>query len=52
MCDMQVDGRFPHWVAPYNAKAERFSLIYYQTVGEGTPKGAAIFQPILEEKNV
>eukprot|EP00232_Nephroselmis_pyriformis_P030893 CAMPEP_0182858816 /NCGR_PEP_ID=MMETSP0034_2-20130328/3905_1 /TAXON_ID=156128 /ORGANISM="Nephroselmis pyriformis, Strain CCMP717" /LENGTH=175 /DNA_ID=CAMNT_0024990301 /DNA_START=55 /DNA_END=579 /DNA_ORIENTATION=- len=33
----KVDGRFPHWVAPYDEGAERFSLIYYQTMGEPTP---------------
>lgn len=27
----KVDGRFPHWVAPYDATTERYSLIYYST---------------------
>jgi hypothetical protein len=33
----KVDGRFPHWVAPYEVGAERYSLIYYQTEGEAYP---------------
>ena len=33
----KVDGRFPHWVAPYDESAERFSLIYYQTEGQVQP---------------
>jgi hypothetical protein len=40
----KVDGRFPHWVAPYEASTEeRFSLIYYQTAGAYTPPGPAVF---------
>jgi hypothetical protein len=27
----KIDGRFPHWVAPYDAGCERYSLIYYST---------------------
>ncbi|CAJ1964267.1 unnamed protein product [Cylindrotheca closterium] len=27
----KVDGRYPHWVAPYDSSTERFSLIYYST---------------------
>jgi hypothetical protein len=30
----KVDGRYPHWVAPYDEGAERYSLIFYQTEGE------------------
>ena len=26
----KIDGRFPHWVAPYDS-GERYSLIYYST---------------------
>ena len=33
----KVDGRVPHWVAPYDAGAERYSLIYYQTEGKPSP---------------
>ena len=30
----RVDGRFPHWVAPYDShNKERFSIIFYQTMG-------------------
>eukprot|EP00980_Cylindrotheca_fusiformis_P026532 scaffold16363_cov131-Cylindrotheca_fusiformis.AAC.2 len=27
----KVDGRYPHWVAPYREGTERYSLIYYST---------------------
>jgi hypothetical protein len=27
----KVDGRFPHWVAPYDPTKDRYSLIYYST---------------------
>jgi hypothetical protein len=27
----KVDGRYPHWVAPYDETTERYSLIYYST---------------------
>jgi ribosomal protein S18 acetylase RimI-like enzyme len=30
----KVDGRYPHWVAPYEKGAERYSLIFYQTEGQ------------------
>lgn len=40
----KVDGRFPHWVAPYAEDKERYSLIYYQTEGEPTaPQTTAVF---------
>ena len=38
----KVDGRFPHWVAPYDESCERFSLIFYQTEGEVVPKTTAV----------
>jgi hypothetical protein len=41
----KVDGRFPHWVAPYGEDYNRYSLIFYQTDGEQTPKTTAIFAP-------
>jgi hypothetical protein len=44
----KVDGRFPHWVAPYDESCERFSLIYYVTEGEVTPKTVAAFGAVLE----
>eukprot|EP00545_Synedropsis_sp_CCMP1620_P000500 CAMPEP_0119008406 /NCGR_PEP_ID=MMETSP1176-20130426/3669_1 /TAXON_ID=265551 /ORGANISM="Synedropsis recta cf, Strain CCMP1620" /LENGTH=558 /DNA_ID=CAMNT_0006960729 /DNA_START=77 /DNA_END=1753 /DNA_ORIENTATION=- len=40
----KVDGRNPHWVAPYDLQTERHSLIFYQTAGEREPVGPAIFQ--------
>ena len=36
----KVDGRYPHWVAPYDGT--RFSVIYYQTLGTPTPMGEAV----------
>lgn len=40
----KVDGRFPHWVAPWDVKSkERFSLIYYRTMGEPEPITSAAF---------
>ena len=41
----KVDGRFPHWVAPWDEKGgkERFSLIYYRTTGEPEPITSAAF---------
>mmetsp|Transcript_27520 Transcript_27520/g.49174 ORF Transcript_27520/g.49174 Transcript_27520/m.49174 type:complete len:462 (-) Transcript_27520:361-1746(-) len=38
----KVDGRFPHWVAPWRESgSERFSLIFYQTEGNfEQPEGA------------
>ena len=46
----KVDGRFPHWVAPYevDGRHERYSLIFYQTEGEPTPRGSAVFGPLLD----
>lgn len=44
----KIDGRFPHWVAPYSQNAERFSLIFYRTVGEPTPITVAVFDADLD----
>ena len=39
----RIDGRYPHWVAPYGGKGvDRYSLIYYQTEGVAVPKGEAV----------
>jgi len=38
-----VDGRFPHWVAPYDPASERYSLIFYQTEGVPTLRTTAVF---------
>ena len=35
-----VDGRYPHWVAPYDGV--RYSVIYYQTLGVPSACGAAV----------
>ena len=43
----KVEGRFPHWVGPYDEACERFSLIYYQTEGEPTPVTTAVFAPLI-----
>ncbi|MGK3747254.1 MAG: hypothetical protein ACI90V_014118, partial [Bacillariaceae sp.] len=47
----KVDGRFPHWVAPYdNIRKDRYSLIFYQTSGEYQNIGPPIFkEPITTE---
>jgi hypothetical protein len=40
----KIDGRYPHWVAPYEVETEeRFSLIYYQTAGSYVAPGPAVF---------
>jgi hypothetical protein len=40
----KCDGRFPHWVAPYdNENKQRFSVIYYQTIGASQPLGTSVF---------
>ena len=44
----KIDGRMPHWVAPYDDDKERFSLIYYQTEGEITPTTTAVFAPYID----
>jgi len=38
----KVDGRFPHWVDP-DYTGDRYSVIYYQTLGEGAPPTTAVF---------
>jgi hypothetical protein len=45
-CFAKVDGRFPHWVTKYNG--ERYSLIYYRTVGETTPITKAALNAIYD----
>ena len=63
----RVDGRYPHWVAPYDGdnddgddgdgsgdvvgSAERFSLIYYETGGKFAEPGPAIFSMPSESAN-
>mmetsp|Transcript_33751 Transcript_33751/g.67276 ORF Transcript_33751/g.67276 Transcript_33751/m.67276 type:complete len:220 (-) Transcript_33751:178-837(-) len=36
----KVDGRFPHWVAPW--AGERYSVIAYKTRGDPSPLGPAV----------
>ena len=44
----RVDGRYPHWVAPWSAIGDgeevldRYSLIYYTTEGVVVVKGKAV----------
>ena len=46
----KVDGRYPHWVAPYDSGSNRYSLIYYQTEGLHSPPGAPHFgRPVESE---
>jgi len=44
----RIDGRYPHWVTPYDPQEERFSLIYYVTGGKFKPPGPAIFSVPVE----
>jgi hypothetical protein len=40
----KVDGRYPHWVGPYDStRGDRYSLIYYRTDGDIEPIGPAVF---------
>lgn len=38
-----TDGRYPHWVNPYDESSERYSLIYYETGNNFIPPGPAVF---------
>jgi hypothetical protein len=40
----KVDGRYPHWVAPY--EGERWSLIFYRTLGDGEEVGPAVLSEL------
>ena len=42
----KVDGRYPHWVVPYTGT--RYSLIYFQCVGDVVAPGPAVFAPFEE----
>jgi len=45
----RVDGRHPHFVTPYDDEnEERFSLIYYDTLGAFEAPGPAIFTKTLD----
>jgi hypothetical protein len=39
----KVDGRFVHWVAPYDESSNRYSLIYYQTTDKWLSPTTAVF---------
>lgn len=39
----KVDGRFPHWVAPYDVNTDRYSLIFYSTWQDYEAPGPAFF---------
>lgn len=43
----KVDGRYPHWVAPYTGT--RFSLIYYSTTSQYEPPGPAYFGKVIDQ---
>lgn len=45
----KVDGRYPHWVAPYD-DGERYSLIYYSTWQTYQKPGPAYFGTAVEEE--
>lgn len=44
----RIDGRFPHFVGPYDESKTRYSLIFYLTEGEVQPKTKAVFGEIIE----
>jgi hypothetical protein len=44
----QIDGRFPHFVAPYDESKTRYSLIFYLTEGVVQPKTTAVFGDVIE----
>lgn len=51
----KVDGRYPHWVAPYdddddnNSSRERYSLIFYSTRQDYQRPGPAFFGEVVDE---
>ena len=46
----RVDGRYPHWVGPYDPDKTRYSLIFYLTEGVVQPKTTAVFEDIVDDK--
>ena len=44
----RIDGRFPHFVAPYDESKTRYSLIFYLTEGKVHPKTTAVFGNIID----
>ena len=44
----RVDGRFPHWVAPYDEGKTRYSLIFYLTEGDVQEKTTAVFGDVID----
>ncbi|CAD7968371.1 unnamed protein product [Amoebophrya sp. A25] len=44
----KVDGRYPHWVAPWHGK-DRFSFVFYQTEGSWQPPEEAAWDCGVEE---
>lgn len=44
----RVDGRYPHWVAPYSG--DRYSLIYYQTTVKYTQPETAVWPPLTDQE--
>ena len=47
----RVDGRYPHWVGPYDPNKTRYSLIYYLTEGVVRPKTTAVFMDVFDDNN-
>ena len=41
----KVDGRYPHWVAPYTGN--RYSLIFYNTEGVVVPQRQACYAEVM-----
>lgn len=44
----KIDGRFPHFVAPYDEEKTRYSLIFYLTEGKIQAKTRAVFGDIVD----
>jgi len=44
----KIDGRYPHWVAPYDTSKERYSLIFYSTWQAFRQPGPAYFGEIVD----
>jgi hypothetical protein len=42
----KVDGRFCHWVAPYDTSKDRYSLIFYSTWQKYERPGPAFFDTV------
>jgi len=44
----KVDGRYVHWVAPYDSQHERYSLIFYSTTSKYTKPQTAVWPELTD----